>query len=566
MKRTTLYLIVILTVLNGCDLDRQMVTILTKEQVNKQYEFTRNQNASLYSNLIDGFFSIGNAMEASASDEAAYTYSGGSTLINSGGWSAISNPDDILGTYYTAIRKVNDFLNPAVEVDLDAYRLDPTPSAQVIYENRKAEIERWRLEARFLRAFYFFEMVKRYGGLPIITKPLYLDSDFGSIERNSLSECLQFILDECNATSAPGALPAKYGNDDLGRVTKGAALALKSRVLLYMASDLYNSPDQWASGYPHPELISLGAGDRRARWKAAADAALEVINLTEASYNMTGNYAILGKTFNDAELIMVRRRGNNNDFERNNFPKGYWGGGNGGVTPSQNLVDAYEMRDGTPFDWNNPVHSSAPFANRDPRFGFSVYKNGDPFRDVVLECFVGGANHPGGIGDATRTGYYIKKFIDEALDLSLSRTSAHSWIYFRITEMYLNYAEALNEYDPGNPNILIYLNRVRSRTGVAMPAIPAADQNVLRQKIRNERRVELAFEGHRLWDTRRWMIATDVLNSPLYGIEITKQGDSYTYRKFEVEKRVFEPKMYFYPIPRSILLSTGNTWPQNPLW
>ncbi len=566
MKRVILYTIATIAILiSSCDLDRQMITTLTKEQVNKEYDFTKNQMASLYTDLIEGYFQIGNAMEASACDEAAFTYSGGITQINSGGWSPISNPDDIMNAYYTAIRKTNDFLSPLVDVNLDAYRLDPTESSQEIYKARKAEIQRWKYEARFLRAFYFFELVKRYGGLPILTETLPLDADFASIERNSLSECLQFIINECDTVCKNDNLPVKYGADDLGHVTKGAALALKSRTLLYMASDLYNSPDKWAPGYEHPELISVGTGDRNARWKAAADAALAVINLAGSGYAMAADYSLLGKTFDNPELIMVRRSWARNDFERINFPMGY-PQGQGSVTPSQNLVDAYEMTDGTKFNWNNPAHTADPYANRDPRLSYTAYKNGDKFREIFLECYVGGANGPGGVPNATHTGYYLKKFIDESLDLQLNRTSVHSWVFFRISEMYLNYAEALNEYDPGNPDILVYLNKVRGRAGVNMPPVPETDQNIVREKIRNERRVELAFEGHRLWDTRRWMMATDVLNQPLYGIEITLKDFQYSYKKVEVEKRVFEPKMYFYPIPQSILFSSGNNWPQNPLW
>ncbi|MDR0541525.1 MAG: RagB/SusD family nutrient uptake outer membrane protein [Dysgonamonadaceae bacterium] len=565
MKQTGYIAIITGILLSGCvNLDREMVTTLTKEQVNKEYEYARFQAASLYTNLPEGFFELGEAMQASACDEATFSYSGSVKTIHSGGWSPINNPDDGLGRYYTAIRKVNDFLNPAVEVNLDAYRLDPTESSQIIYRTRSAEIRNWKYEARFLRTFYFFELVKRYGGLPIITQPLPLEADFTAINRNSLSECFQFILDECDSVSVDGALPAKYGSEDLGRVTKGAALALKSRVLLYMASDLYNSPQVWAQGYAHNELISIPSGNRSQRWKAAADAALKVINLTEAGYNLLTNYTQLGKTFDNPELIMVRRRDANNYFEQINFPMGY-PGGRGSVTPSQNLADAYERMDGTPFDWNNPVHSANPYSGRDPRLDFTVYRNESKFREVTLQCYTGGANGKG-ILKATTTGYYIRKFIDENLDLQLGRSSVHSWPLFRISEMYLNYAEALNEYDPGNPNILLYINKIRGRNGVSMPPVTVTDQNLVRERIRNERRIELAFEEHRLWDVRRWMIAHEVLNKPLYGIEITKHDTGFSYKKIEVEKRVFDPKMYFYPIPQNILLMKGNQWVQNPLW
>ena len=150
--------------------------------------------------------------------------------------------------------------------------------------------------------------------------------------------------------------------------------------------------------------------------------------------------------------------------------------------------------------------------------------------------------------------------------MQLGRTSVHSWVLFRISEIYLNYAEALNECDPGNPDILLYLNKVRERNGVRMPAVTETDQQLVRERIRNERRIELAFEGHRLWDVRRWMIAPTVLSEPIYGVEINPLDSGYSYEKIEVEKRVFEPKMYFYPIPQNILLMESNQWAQNPLW
>ena len=153
------------------------------------------------------------------------------------------------------------------------------------------------------------------------------------------------------------------------------------------------------------------------------------------------------------------------------------------------------------------------------------------------------------------------------MDLTLGRTSVHSWPIFRISEIYLNYAEALNEYDPGNSDISLYASKTRQRSGIGMPAISTTlSQPDMRDKIRNERRIELAFEDHRLWDVRRWMTAPSVLNTPLYGVKITPTDFDYSYEKVIVEQRVFETKMYFYPIPQRVLFTNGVNWPQNPLW
>lgn len=561
-----IYALLMLFALYSCDMEREMVTTLTKEQINRQYSLMRGQCAVLYNDLLAGYFTFGNGMEASACDEADLINGGSVQTVNTGMWDQYTNPDEVMARYYKAIRNVNDFLNPLVPIDLEAYRLDPSASSQAIYKERSAEIKNWNYEARFLRAFYYFELIKRYGGVPIITEPLPLDTDFSSIDRNTLSECIKFIVDECDSVSKEGALPAVYSNaDNLGRATKGAALALKSRVLLYAASDLWNSPDAWAKGYSKPELISIIGGDRQKQWKAAADAAKAVIDLTEAGYQLDGDYGFIGKSFQSKELIFVRRATASNSFEKTNFPIGI-PEGKGQINPSQNLVDLYEMKDGTKFDWNNPSHVQNPYYDRDPRLDYSIFHNESQFnKKNVLEIFEGGSNGKG-VPNATETGYYIKKFVDESLDLVQNRTSVHTWVFFRLAEIYLNYAEALNECDPGNPDILVYVNKTRERTGVDMPKIIETDQTEVRERIRNERAVELAFEGHRLWDLRRWMRAMVELNKPLYGMACKYEDYEFKYSKVEVEKRVFTPEMYFYPIPQSLLYTSGNRWLQNPGW
>ena len=551
--------------LSACgDLTREMEPYLTQKQVESQYNYVKSQQVCLYADMNDGFLALSNATMASVSDEAEYTYKGGAQTFNSGSWNVFTNPDDVWDKYYKAIRKVNVFLAGSDSVNLDAYKNDPSASAQAVYQTRLAELKNWKYEARFLRAYYYFELVKRYGGVPLINDVLNLNTDFSKINRNTLDECINFITDECDSVSKVGALPVTYPLDvDLGRATKGAAMALKSRILLYAASDLYNTPS-WAGGYSNPELISV-TGDRTEKWKAAAKAAKDLIDLVGSTYTLISNYGLIGRTYNDPELILVRRNSAYNTYETNNYPIGYVVG-KGGVTPSQNLVDDYEMKDGTKFDWNNASHKASPFNNRDPRLALSVYYHQSKFKTIYLDMSEGGVNGYG-IANATTTGYYIKKFIDETLDLNLGRTSVHSWPIFRISEIYLNYAEALNEYDPGNTDISLYVSKTRQRSGIGMPAIPTTlSQLDMREKIRNERRIELAFEDHRLWDVRRWMTAPVVLSTPLYGVKITPTEFDYTYEKVEVEQRVFEPKMYFYPIPQRVLYTNGVNWPQNPLW
>ncbi len=551
--------------LSGCeDLERELVTDISEQQLIHSYDFTLNRVNSLYTDMPAGYLQIDGAMTASATDEAEHTLETSNVQkFNNGSWNAIDNPENVWANFYRGIRKTNQFLAATDSVNLDQYKLDPAPSAQTLYQTRLADIKRWKYEARFLKAYFYFELVKRYGGVPIITQVFSVNDDFQGVTRNTLAECIQYITAECD--SAAKNLPVSYAATDLGRATKGAALSLKSRTLLYAASDLFNTPT-WATGYGKPELISL-TGDRQARWKAAADASKAVIDLAGTGYALHNNYRnlFITNSYTLPEIIFSRRNGASNDFEKANYPIGY-DLGNSGTTPSQNLVDAYELTNGTKFDWNNPAHAAAPFANRDPRLGLNIILNNTSYKGRNVESWAGGRDGRG-IVNATKTGYYLKKYVNENLNLLLNNTSVYSWNLFRLAEIYLNYAEALNEASPGHADIKTYVDRVRARTGVAMPALPAGlSQTEMRERIRNERRVELAFEDHRAWDVRRWMQGPQYLGVPLMGVDITRSADgTFTYKPITVENRVFEPKMYLYPIPQGEL-NASKGLVQNPGW
>ncbi|RYC70960.1 MULTISPECIES: RagB/SusD family nutrient uptake outer membrane protein [Spirosoma] len=556
------------------DLDREFVTTIGRNEIEQSFGNVQALLNAIYSDIPDGMLYIGGAaMMASATDEAEFTAETNTVQsFNTGSWNAINNPDFVWGNYYRSIRKVNQFLLSTGKVNLDPWKLDPSPSAQQVYQTNLAAIKRWTYEARFLRAYYYFELVKRYGGVPLLTKALSLEDDVRNIPRASLNDCLQFITAECD--SAAAQLPLNTSTfpyvaaTDLGRVTRLTALALKSRVLLYAASDLFNNPG-WAGGYAKPEFIALPTGDRAARWKAASDAAKVVIDAGGAV--TLGNYKSLFNTFNNPEIIFTRSNAASNQFERNNSPIGF-NLGLSGNTPSQDLVDAYEVKvnatTAVKFDWNDPAMRANPYANRDPRLGFSIVTNnsafGTPSRNVQL--WTGGLDaRP--IINASKTGYYLRKYQIESLNLINGNTGVHSWIIFRFPEMYLNYAEALNEWNPGNADIKKYVDLVRTRTGVAMPPLPTGlSQADMRERIRNEKRVEFAFEDHRFWDVRRWMQGPAYFNKPLTGVNITRNADNtFTYAVVKVEDRVFTPKMYLYPIPQSELnIVTGMI--QNPLW
>ena len=567
--KTILYGAALLLLVNACDsiLDREVVLSLTEDDVLTLYNNTQSRAVAIYNYLPSGFRCVDGAMMASASDEAEYTLETSSIqMFNVGSWNAKNNPDG--GSWWNNFRGiylVNHFLANSDNLDLEMYRLNPDDIGHEQYQNRLDNIKRWKYEARFLRAYFYFELIKRYGGVPVITRPVEIGDSF---PRNTLDSCVNFIVKECDDIA--WGLPVKYTEqENLGRATRGAVLALKSRVLLYAASDLFNSPEKWASGYANKDLISVKPIDRKERWKRAADAAKNVIDLTDAGYALSNNYQGVFRSYTDAEIILARRDGASNDFEKANYPVGY-DLGNSGNTPSLNLLDDYEMLDGTAFDWNNKNHAANPYRGRDPRLAFTILSNMTKFNGRPVECWTGGRDGKG-VPRATKTGQYLLKYIDPELNLLEGRTSVHTWVLIRLAEVYLNYIEALNEYQPAHSDIKIYYNKIRQREGIKMPELPdGLDQDAVRQKIRHERRIELAFEDHRLWDARRWMIAADnekgkgVLNIPLRGLEILNRGGVPSYTPIEIEKRNFEPKMYLYPIPQGDLDIAG--WSQNPLW
>jgi hypothetical protein len=551
-------------------LEPEALSLTTREDVvNNFSNLTRLRN-NMFTALPEGYQTIGNSWRAAACDEAEEVNEMESIQdFNSGNWNIYSNPDDAWARNYQGIRRTYDFLNATDTVTFREIMInDP-----VTYTARIANLKMWRAEAQFLLAFYYFELVKRYAGVPIIDRKLNIGSDYDymlSVKRNTFEECVNHIVRMCD--SSLNGLPVRLSdvaNADWGRPTAGAALALKARILTYAASDLYNQP-----GNKNP-LIGYTDQNQTERWRRAASANRAVLNLMPvAPYSFNANYAALFqlKTLRNNEVIFEKRYPASNTFETLNYPIGYQTGRTG-TCPSQNLVDAYEMRTGVPFDWNNPAHAADPYANRDPRFLATVIVNNSLWKGTNVQLWEGGANGRF-LFRASKTGYYLKKYVDETLNLALGQTSAKQWVYFRLTETYLNFAEAMNEaYGPSTADTfrltaLQAINAVRTRTGVAMPAIPASvSQQELRERIRNERRVELAFEDHRYWDVRRWMIGPATLGAPIRSVRITRETNgTFRYTPYELEKRTFQDRMYLYPIPQSEIIKTNGSIEQNPGW
>lgn len=541
--------------LGSCNgfLDREEDSFIDKTATFDSYNRTKQYLTYAYTLLPDGLNRFSReAMLASATDDAEFAIESAEIQqFNNGSWNALNNPDDVWNRYFSGISKCCTLLENTNHVNLDISRLDP--DKQVEYANSLKDIRMWRAEARFLRAYFHFELLKRYGPIPIVTSTLSINGNYENTPRPTMKEVVDFIAKECDiAADTLELTPWRNVNDAFGRATKGAALALKSRLLLYAASPLYVDFGD-TNETNKPTDVAL--------WKSAADAAKAVIDLNQ--YELASSYADLFKNdFQNKEYIFVRRYAANSDFEKSNFPVSF--GGKGGTNPSQNLVDDYEMLDGTPFDWNDPAKAAQPFENRDARLGATILMNMAPFKGKKVATYPEGADaspNP----NATKTGYYLRKFLNEDVNIQTGGSSSgHVVPLFRLAEIYLNYAEALNECDPTNPDIALYLNKVRNRA--SLPNVSALSQEQMRAVIQHERRVELAFEEHRSWDVRRWKIASSTLGAPLMGVQIERKPlGGYTYMPVKVEQRVFQPKMYWYPIPQSEVLKLKQ-WKQNNGW
>jgi len=535
-------------------LDREEDSFIDKTATFDSYNRTKQYLTYAYSLLPEGLnrFS-GDALLGAATDDACFAIeSSNIQQFNNGSWNALSNPDNVWDRYFAGIAKCCTLLENSNHINLDISRLDP--AKRVEYENNLKDIRMWRAEAHFLRAYFNFELLKRYGPIPIIKSTLDINKDYSDTPRPTMKEVVEFIANDCDiAADSLELTPWRNMNDAFGRATKGAALALKSRLLLYAASPLY---------VDFGDIDEANKPSDATLWKAAADAAKAVIDLNQ--YELAPAYDDLFKNdFQNKEYIFVRRYPSNSDFEKSNFPVSY--GGKGGTNPSQNLIDDYEMLDGTAFDWNDPVKAAHPFENRDERLLATVLMNGVLFKGKRVATYPGGADatpNP----NATKTGYYLRKFLNENVNIQTGGGSdGHVVPLFRLAEIYLNYAEALNEYDPTNPDIAVYLNKIRER--VSLPDVPSGlTQEQMRTLIHHERRVELAFEEHRFWDVRRWKVASSTLGAPVKGVKITQDdAGNFTYSPVQVEQRVFQPKMYWYPIPQSEVLKLHH-WEQNKGW
>jgi hypothetical protein len=478
---------------------------------------------------------------------------------------------------YQGIRYVNLFLS----------KIGMFPPSKQLPEYM---IRQMKGEARLLRAYYYFEMLKRWGGVPLLYDRVLSADDDLNIPRNTIQEVADYITNELSPDVAGSCYndlhPAQsVANDQdpdnpgnmIGHVNQGVALGLLSRLHLYLASDLYNESHNIA------------------KWQTAASWAKRLIDLNvyalyEATLKVPATqFAMLDTDFPNKEMIMIHLGLPGRGVETSNAPQGFFYTmgtdfveSQGYTSPSQNLVDAFLTADGKSIYTNySPdggyiaeYNDQAPYENRDPRLNRFVFFNGSRWLNQNVETFDGGNNRAAGAG-YTRTGYYLKKFSGNYEDKSqFTYTNLyHHYQIIRYAEILLNYAEAVNEYAPAqHDEIESVLIALRKRAGITpgdddrygLPAV--YDQVLMRKIIRNERRIELCFEEHRFWDIRRWKIAEDVLNKPVRGVKITRNEDkTLTYVYEDAAPSSFRPHMYWYPIPRNELYG-NKALVQNEGW
>lgn len=560
MKQILSICILAVTAVSCNFLDYNEYSGYDKDDVYESFDRVQRSLTHIYSHVPTAYSTIDGAMRAAACDEAIYVdnlcdiYS-----MNNGSWSPTKTFDTRYGLY-SAIRSINLFLEETKGEEFDYLK------NLEAYDNYMAQFENYPYEARFLRAYYYFELMRRYKEVPIITEVL-TDEEANSITPDSLEDVVEFIVSECEI--AQSNLPVTFTKEvsqEVGRATKGAAMALKARTLLYAASPLFNEDQD------------------KSKWKTAAKACGALINRAEEY-----GYMPLPKLSNlwnkdyelNNELIFGRMEAASNSFESQNYPVGIDGGGRTGHCPTQNLVEAFETINGKPvkdtkYSAKDPSYNeNNPYINRDPRLAATVAVNNSTwvYNEPVEIWYGGKSGKP--VKHATLTGYYLKKYVDGTTSLKVGNTSKrnHVWTYFRYSEVLLNYAEAMVEgygdYNYKNPpslplSALEAVNIVRKRKEVNMPEFESSlSVSQFKEKLRNERMVELAFEDHRFWDIRRWMIADQT--TEIYGVEVTKSGANFNYEKVLVESRYWDDKMYLYPIPDSEIHINPNL-EQNPGW
>lgn len=535
------------------------------------------------------------------SDEMEIAFGGAyAHQINNGGW----NPTDVKRVQvwqesYMGLRKVNMIIE----------RVDGVPTAE-------DEKRRWKGEAYFLRAFFHFLAFRAYGPIIIADHSFKTDENILALRRSPADAVVKFIADDCDRAAELLYDRDSWPNTDTGRATRVAALALKSRALLYLASPLYNGGNSIFADLKDPidgtQLLNQTYSEDK--WKAAMDAAIATITTAEAAgYKLYDededpviNYMNIHNKPWNSETLWAKNTGTYDHPLNCSDPISF--GCFSILNPTQEMVDAYQMADGsTPilgykdngmvpvinpasgyteegftdvaFEGRWPAGVSNMYVNREPRFYASINFCGarwkttrssnwtEPHYNEFWSTGMDGKNNAG--SDYCKTGYNMKKHHNPER-VPWQFTPNQMWCYIRLGEIYLNAAEAINEYAGPTAECYGYINDIRKRAG--LPELESGlSKEEMREKIRHERRIELAFENHRFFDVRRWMIAEETQGVPVHSMDIysgTHLQDPAFYKRIKVEDRVFvSPKHYFFPVEQDeIDKHSNNELVQNLGW
>ena len=551
-----------LTLVSSCSekMDYEEYNVYDKAYVDKMFSRVGGLMTNIYNDIDYDFGNYSGAMASSATDESVYSHPGNAVEdFYNGAWGPTNAKERVWNSAWDGISYCNLVLDEFSNCTFPEYTEDEHYQQEMfLYKN-------YRWEARWARAFFYFELVKRYGSVPLKTKHMTAN-EANSLPQVSADSIFQFIDTECDTIEDSiivnyGDLGDKaYYKGQTGRANKLAAMALRARAALYWASPLFNPTND------------------KSRWLKAAQLSNAVI--AEARQEGMGLLPDYSKLFNKdsykdgiKEIIFSRRVAASNAFEKYNYPIGMENAG-GGNCPTQNLVDAYEMTNGKAIDEAGSGYDPQdPYKNRDARLAMTVAVNGEQWPNAAaLETFEGGANSSS-VTYGTPTGYYLKKYINQGTIIAKtgSNSFAHAWVVFRLAEFYLDYAEAALNYTgsgyvapEGLPMTAAQAIDV-VRTRAKQPNMATGlDFEAFKKKYENERFVELAFEGHRFFDLRRWKEAPEYLKT-IRGMKITRQDDgTMKYEEQTIDTRTWNDKWYLFPLPQKDVLNCN--YKQNDGW
>ncbi len=537
-------------------LDQTQSSDLNEEVVFSDSTYTINFLSGIYGDI--GFATWpkrfgGGGLDASTDEAEGAGLGSINTFIQFATGTVNSNiiTNDAWATTYTNIRRANIMLK-----NLHRARFGTTIKVRV------------KAETRFLRAYYYFILLEHYGGVPLMGDSVYAASDVIPAKRNTFDECVSYIAAECDAAAQD--LPWEHAGEDYGRISKAACYGLKSRLLLYAASPLFNGSPVTTAG-ALKDVVAYPVVDET-RWQRAEAAAAQVIESGHYSLYVNNDpepgfgFYQLFQLRKNSEYILARMQDSNRDLE------GIWnpptfGVSNPGAYPYLETVDAFGMRNGLPInDPNAGYDPKNPYKNRDPRLANTVtrdqsmvfHRDGLARRPVNIYIDKTNPNNVTSGQDAiyrgTPTGYYTYKMVNRDVAADWFNTYTPRCLpIIRYAEILLNYAEARNE-SLGIPDQKVYaaVEAIRERAGLDPFVLPTGlNKDAMREIIRNERQKELAFEGHRFFDVRRWKLAESLENKQLHGTEPVRTTAGTTYNTINVRKRVFDKRMYLWPIPQS---------------